>query len=375
MRFLFGLDKYRRREGGADGLARGVTRALLAHGHEVTVLEAGAREETVERDGAKIHSLHFPRPRWIRDSDLAMLRLNDAWRPRVREVIEAWKPDRVLTQNMLAPATVAAARAAGVPATIFFHGYRCLDPTFYLDRDALADGPATFWRLPLREKLKWPLVKTVLARYAQAYREADRVIANSAYIARVVETRFGRSAEVSYPVVDMTVPEEPPAPNPGGALLFAKPQKIKGIETILALAETMAQRRFIVVGAASGRTRRALAARPNIDYRGWVDDMAALYAQSALLLAPARIPEPFGRVAVEAGLRGVPTVATDAGGLPEAVGEGGVPVPRGAGADRWREAIDKATANHAALSRAARAHAVDLLKTHSPQRLVEMLSG
>jgi hypothetical protein len=48
--------------------------------------------------------------------------------------------------------------------------------------------------------------------------------------------------------------------------------------------------------------------------------MSPVFAQTRLLLAPSRIQEGFGRVVVEAGLHGIPSLAADNGGLVEATG-------------------------------------------------------
>ena len=59
-----------------------------------------------------------------------------------------------------------------------------------------------------------------------------------------------------------------------------------------------------------------------------------------------------GRVAVEAGRYQIPTIATATGGLPEAVGAGGILLPRAASKSDWVGAIesldDEAQYNHLA---------------------------
>ena len=44
----------------------------------------------------------------------------------------------------------------------------------------------------------------------------------------------------------------------------------------------------------------------------------AIYARTRILLAPSLWAEAFGLVVVEAALRGIPCITSDAGGLPEA---------------------------------------------------------
>jgi glycosyltransferase involved in cell wall biosynthesis len=63
----------------------------------------------------------------------------------------------------------------------------------------------------------------------------------------------------------------------------------------------------------------------NVAFAGWVEDMAAEFAQAGMLLAPA-VAESFGLTVVEALAAGVPVVAAAGGGHLETVGE--LPSPR-----------------------------------------------
>lgn len=391
MRILFALDKYRARHGGADGFARAVTQALGARGCTVAVLEAGGEPTPdgapVLVDGVPVTGVALPRGWWSGDGDLRTLRWNRAWRGVVAAAIARERPDWILTQNMLAPGAIQAARAAGVPSLLFFHGYRCLSPTFFEGEDALRAPAPSWWRAPLRCKLKWPWVRAALRLHQEAYQTVDRVVANSGYVAQVIQARFGRSAEVLYPILDLAERADMRAGAPAGAgmrapraaasgpILFCKPQRIKGIETLLSVAAILPHRRFLVVGQAGRRLRALLAKRPNVEAPGWVDGMARVYERASLLLAPARIPEPFGRVFLEAGLAGVPAVATAAGGIPEAVGEGGRLVPMDAPPSEWACAVESALDPevYGTLAAHARAHARALVADHTGDRLHHLL--
>ena len=59
-------------------------------------------------------------------------------------------------------------------------------------------------------------------------------------------------------------------------------------------------------------------------------DMRSVYARSRLVLVPSQCDEAWGRIVTEAQISGVPALASDAGGLPEAVGPGGILMPRNA---------------------------------------------
>ena len=52
-------------------------------------------------------------------------------------------------------------------------------------------------------------------------------------------------------------------------------------------------------------------------FRGWSEDMQAVYTGLDMVVVPSQYPEPFGRVSVEAQACGTAVVCSDAGGLPE----------------------------------------------------------
>jgi glycosyltransferase involved in cell wall biosynthesis len=56
---------------------------------------------------------------------------------------------------------------------------------------------------------------------------------------------------------------------------------------------------------------------------------------------PSQCEEAFGRVIVEAGLNGIPSVASHAGGIPEALGDGGVLLSPGEPAQSWAATLDR----------------------------------
>jgi len=105
-----------------------------------------------------------------------------------------------------------------------------------------------------------------------------------------------------------------------------------------------------------------------VELAGFVDDPAAALDALAVCVHASPVPEPFGQVVVEAMVRGVPVVATDAGGVPEILrGEDddaplGRLVPPGdarALADAVVAVLDDP---RAAAATAARAHAVALAR-------------
>lgn len=65
----------------------------------------------------------------------------------------------------------------------------------------------------------------------------------------------------------------------------------------------------------------------NVDIIQHTNNMKEVYKRTKILLAPSLWYESWGRVVTEAVLNGIPCIVSSSGGLPEAMGEGGIVVP------------------------------------------------
>ena len=79
---------------------------------------------------------------------------------------------------------------------------------------------------------------------------------------------------------------------------------------------------------------------PNVNYLPQQSDMSAVFGQTRILLVPSRWEEGFGGVAMEAASCGIPVVASRCGGLPEAVGDGGILIADYMNTEEWITAIE-----------------------------------
>lgn len=220
---------------------------------------------------------------------------------------------------------------------------------------ALETGLAVFVYLRDVElhKLAAPLPRDARIRY----------IANSGFTATRYSEAFGLD-----PVV------LPPLMRPGRYrctpdrrfVTFVNPVPVKGADIAFALAAARPDLDFLFVSGwpvdpAEEQARQDRARRlGNVTWQPSVQDMRLVYSRTRLLLAPSQWEEAWGRVASEAQMSGIPVLASDRGGLPEAVGPGGLLVPHDAPVEAWTAALsamlDDPT-RYAAFCQAAAEHA------------------
>jgi len=155
---------------------------------------------------------------------------------------------------------------------------------------------------------------------AARLREAARRVGVSEYVARYIR-EHGRM-EATHVPISLLEPGEPPAlGRPENEFVtMVNPCAVKGIAIFLALADAFPEVAFAAVPmwGANQRDRAELARRPNIRILDAVDDIDTLLARTRALLVPSLWAEARSRIVVEAMLRGVPTLASDVGGIPEA---------------------------------------------------------
>jgi glycosyltransferase involved in cell wall biosynthesis len=299
--------------GGVESTTHELALALQGLGWEPAVLarrRAGGRGLTVDRDlGYPVHRAARP---------LAAL-------PRL---LASWRPDAALVQLGRIMPLAAQLIAAEVPTLVYLHNL---------------------------EQASWggPLLRHPRLGY----------VTNSAFMAAQLEPLLGRRPTAIPPLIDperyRTVPE-------GRCVTFVNPLPVKGLAVALGLAAARPDIPFELVEswplrrAEEARLAAALPRLPNVTLTRRLPDMRPVYGRSRLLLAPSRWIESWGRVASEAQISGLPVLASSSGGLPEAVGPGGILLPPDAPLAEWQAALSRLwdqPATYRRLAAAARRHA------------------
>jgi glycosyltransferase involved in cell wall biosynthesis len=168
---------------------------------------------------------------------------------------------------------------------------------------------------------------------------------NSTFLQERVQRDLGRSSEVLFPIVDRH--QYAVARRRAEFVTLINPVPAKGVDLALAMAALLPHRRFLFVESwrltpNQRRTLRGqLTKHPNVRLRRSTLDMRRIYARTALLLVPSVCEEAFGRVVLEAHASGIPVLAREIGGLPEALGDGGRLMARNASAREWADCVEK----------------------------------
>lgn len=171
-----------------------------------------------------------------------------------------------------------------------------------------------------------------------------RLAACSTALAAQASRRFGADAAVAPVLIQ---PARYRTETERRVVTFVNPIPRKGLEIAFALAARRPDIAFEFVESAQlrGRVIKLLRVRAahhgNVKVLRRVADMRQVYRRTRLLLAPSLWDEAWGRVVTEAQVSAIPAIVSNSGGLPRAVGPGGLVVEREAPFADWLQALSR----------------------------------
>ena len=339
------------------GVERGtveIAKAVIDRGYKAVVISnGGLLESQLTRMGATVHRLpvHSKNPlKWpfIRSKLSEILRAEGADIVHVRSRAPAWIALPVAARLSLA--TVSTIHSKFAPKNALKHLYN----RKMLKADAV---------IAISD-----FIKSIIAtRYAQHKSEEDVTVIHRGVDtvvfdpASVTQQRIIREAE------RLNLPEEGSV-----VMLPARPTSWKGHEVLIRAVAALNRPdvTLLLVGAGDGPPRfiaalEQLARKTGLDGRLRIatgsNDMPAAFMLADVIAMPSTVPEPFGRVAVEAGAMGRPVVAFNHGGAVESVLDGKTgwlakPNDVEALTSALTSALDLSQTDRARLAKRARAH-------------------
>ncbi len=267
------------------------------------------------------------------------------------------RPDVVVAQLHGAPGALRAAAEAGVPGALVFASYESLcklafDPASRCPAGGDCVGCPAATRLAGAER---DALAASRVDHDRAVASAAALFAHSAAVAASARAWSGREATVVY-CVGPDMPRRADARHDGPvACVAANWSPIKGVTLLPALVRAARtagapQVRVTEAGLTDAQRAELLEAGATVVAPAPIDE---LLHGCALLLVPSQWDEPFGRVAWEALARGVPVLASAAGGMAEYVPGDLLVAPRD-DITAWETAIQRLIADESAWSHAAR---------------------
>lgn len=256
-------------------------RHLAAHGHQCVTVAPGDEDRVRDDGGIRLES--------YRDLSLRVRILST----RIAEV----QPDWVLVSSEDLSHMLLREAARAAPSRIVYLAHT---PQF------MPFGPEAWHADPAA---------------AEIIRKAAGIVTIGSHMAGYVKRHLGREAAVIHPPIYGA----PPWPNLGRFdspyVLMINPCTVKGLPVFLGVAE---RRPHIHFGALTGwgtskADRAAIGRAPNVELLATVPRIEEVLEKTRVLLMPSLWYEGFGLIAMEAMLRGLPVIASDSGGLAEAM--------------------------------------------------------
>ena len=169
-------------------------------------------------------------------------------------------------------------------------------------------------------------------------------ISNSDFIASAVDKKFGGKIITIPPLIERERYSNP-RPSNGKFVTFINPIEFKGVEKAMEIAGLCEDIPFLFQEGWQIKKddlyhlKQQLLLLPNVTFTRQTRHIEKVYKQTRILIAPNKGEEAWGRVITEAQCSGIPVLASNVGGLPESVGNGGMLFDVDSTANEWAAKI------------------------------------
>lgn len=319
----------------------------ISEEHEVCILQSGNYNEARKIDNInilvqKVPLLYkliwfdkFSSPNWHYHISPLILQAT-YWEKVLEKKINQIKPDLILTQLNFASPTIDIAVKHNIPSIVFIRSCDQFCPIGFIngtDCDKQCHNC-----IALQNKIRFLHVKKWLNWNYKSIGNSNLVVANSRFIANLTGELCNVNPIILYPSVNLT--KYNCQNGQKEYITLVNPTKGKGLDIFLKIAELMPDKKFIAVGRSVRDIDKKITKNlNNVSFLEWTDSIEEIYSKTKILLSPAIWPEAFGRTIIEAGINGIPSIGSNCGGIPEAIGNGGIIISDFYNIDKWIDAI------------------------------------
>ena len=378
MKILFSAENFYPRLGGAE-VSMDSLLSELAVKNEVYAIYIGSSKASKVKLIPMSSSFVLKNIPYLNRSVMRVYYANLRWKKHLDEIVKKIRPDIIFTQLEYTPSSVFIGKKHGIKTVVFLNNYDHFCPfSFRFGQDPLTCKRNCLKCSPLSYKIQYPFVKRYLRMQEAALRKADIIVSASGYIASILKKFYSLDSIVYNQILDLD--DFAVKKIERKYITFINPIDIKGASVVYKLARKM-NHEFLVIGRKDKKWLEntkwveKFIELPNVNYVDSVKDMKDYYAKTKILLIPSLWPEVLGRIALEAEINGIPCIGSNNGGVPEAIGPGGLIVKNVFDMNEWVSKINCLEKNYEAFSKKARKHAGQFSKEKQMKILMDIINS